>query len=534
MLAGLFILAAVIFVAAYYSYGTWMGRVYGLDNSRKTPSEEFYDGIDYCPAHPAVLVGHHFASIAGAGPIVGPITAAAWFGWLPVYLWCVLGSVFLGGPHDMGALAASIRHRGLSVGEVVDQWIGRRGKRLFLCFSWLALILVVAVFLQLSADTFASDPAVAFSGTFYLVLAMIFGVLVYRYHFSLLAISAVMVPLVVGAVWLGTSWDWVQTDFRLSMETWRLILIGYILFASVLPVWLLLQPRDYLASFLLYFSVIIGTIGMLAGGHRFEINLPAYISFHPEPDRYLWPILFVTVACGAISGFHCMVGSGTTSKQLRRESDALVIGYGAMLVEGLVAVIALGTIMMAGTLPKEGPLFVFGHGFGRFAELIGIEHKVGMSLGLLAINTFILTTLDTATRLARYQLQELSNMRLDRFTATIAGVLASAGLLYVRSGDMPAWKILWPLFGASNQLVAALALLGVLVWVVKGLGKNGAFLRYPMYFMLATTLAALVLFIKTNLAQANYVMAAIAGLLVVLAVWLTVEAYFALRKQPEA
>jgi carbon starvation protein len=189
--------------------------------------------------------------------------------------------------------------------------------------------------------------------------------------------------------------------------------------------------------------------------------------------------------------------------------------------------------MMAGTLPKEGPLFVFGHGFGRFAELIGIEHKVGMSLGLLAINTFILTTLDTATRLARYQLQELSNMRLDRFTATIAGVLASGGLLYVRSGDMPAWKILWPLFGASNQLVAALALLGVLVWVVKGLGKNGAFLRYPMYFMLATTLAALVLFIKGNLAQANYVMAAIAGLLIVLAVWLTVEAYFALRKQRE-
>ena len=528
MLGALFVTAAGLFVICYFLYGRYMRNVYKLDNAHKAPSETCYDGVDYCPAHPSVLLGHHFSSIAGAGPIVGPIAAASLFGWLPTYLWCVIGSAFFGGPHDMGSVVSSMRHEGKSVGEVVDRWIGRRGKLLFLCFTWLTLVLVVAVFLQLSADTFAADPAVALSGTLYILLALIFGVLVYRLKLPLLYTSLAMVPLVLGAVVYGHYADWVQTIFAIPMERWRWILIGYVFVASILPVWLLLQPRDYLASYLLYFAVIVGMVGILFGGFN-EISLPAFKSFTPAEATYLWPLLFVMVACGAISGFHCMVGSGTTSKQIRCETDAQFIGYGAMLLEGLVAVVALGTIMVVGSLLNNNPMETYGAGFGRFAQVLGIEPGLGKSLGLLAVNSFILTSLDTATRLGRYQLQELSNGRLDRYTATLIGVAGAMGLLYVRSGDVPAWKLIWPVFGASNQLVAALALLAVSVWVIKGLKKGAMFLMLPMVFMLLTTLAALVLLVTSNWGKGNYLLVAIGVVLFALALLLVHEAYKALR-----
>lgn len=506
-----------------------MRKVYTLDNTHEAPSKTCYDGVDYCPAHPSVLIGHHFSSIAGAGPIVGPIAAASLFGWLPTYLWCLIGSVFFGGPHDMGAVVSSMRHEGKSVGEVVDRWIGRRGKVLFLCFTWLTLVLVVAVFLQLSADTFAADPAVAFSGTFYILLAVIFGMLVYRLKLPLLYTSLAMIPLVLGAVVYGHYADWVQTAFALPMETWRWVLLVYVVVASVLPVWLLLQPRDYLASYLLYFSVIVGAVGILFGGFH-EITLPAYKSFSPADATYLWPLLFVMVACGAISGFHSMVGSGTTSKQIRCETDAQFIGYGAMLLEGLVAIIALGTIMIVGGMVNNNPMETYGTGFGRFAQVLGIEPGLGKSLGLLAINSFILTSLDTATRLGRYQLQELSNNRMDRYSATVIGVAGAMGLLYVRSGDIPAWKLIWPVFGASNQLVAALALLTVSVWIIKGLKKGAAFLLIPMAFMLLTTLAALVLLITSNWSKGNYLLVSIGAVLFAMALMLVYEAFKAIRR----
>ncbi|HUW60612.1 MAG TPA: carbon starvation protein A [Candidatus Bathyarchaeia archaeon] len=528
MLGGILVLSAVVFTVSYFVYGRYMRKVYNLDNARKVPSETMYDGVDYCPAHPSVLLGHHFSSIAGAGPIVGPIAAASLFGWLPAYLWCLIGSVFFGGPHDMGSVVSSMRHQGKSVGEVVDKWIGRRGKTLFICFTWLTLVLVVAVFLQLSADTFASDPAVAFSGVLYIGLAVIFGLLVYRLKLPLLYTSLVMVPIVLGAVVYGHSADWVQSAFALKMETWRWVLIGYIFFASVLPVWLLLQPRDYLASYLLYFAVIVGSIGMIFGGFT-DISFPAFKAFTAKEFTYLWPILFVTVACGAISGFHCMVGSGTTSKQIRRETDAQVIGFGAMLLEGYVAIIALGTIMVVGSLLNKNPLETYGVGFGQFAAVLGMDPAIGKSLGLLAINSFILTSLDTATRLGRYQLQELTNNKLDRYTATVIGVVAAAALLFVRRGDIPAWKIIWPVFGASNQLVAALALLTVAVWVIKGLKKRATFLMLPMVFMLITTLAALVLLVAENWQNANYLLVGIGVVLFILALMLVFEAVKALR-----
>ncbi len=274
MLAILFIVAIVLFAVCYKIYGSYMAGIYGLSDENKTPAEAMFDGIDYCPAHPAVLLGHHFASIAGAGPIVGPITAAAMFGWLPAYLWCLIGSAFIGGPHDMGALVSSMRHDGKSVGEVVDKWIGRKGKILFLCFTILALILVVAVFLQLSAGSFAADPAVAFSASLYIGLALLFGVLIYKYRVPLWLMTVVMVPIVIYACWYGNYSPWVAEVFKFPMETWRWVLVVYIFLASVLPVWLLLQPRDYLASYFLYFAVIIGAIGMIMGkGENFQIVL---------------------------------------------------------------------------------------------------------------------------------------------------------------------------------------------------------------------------------------------------------------------
>ena len=594
-----------------------MSDIYGLDDSRKTPAEALYDGVDYCPAHPAVLLGHHFSSIAGAGPIVGPITAAGIFGWLPTYLWCVIGSAFLGGPHDMGGLVSSMRHEGKSVGEVVDRWIGRAGKILFLCFTILALILVVAVFLQLSANSFASDPAVAFAATLYILMAVVFGILIYRMNCPLWLMTVIMLPIVIYACWFGNQNKWISEYFSLSgnpilefhqvdlgmpltdeksfeadkaqnaatlgayatfadykaareakfqelkvtdpvlqknnpatyddflaakkslntrnMENWRWFLVVYIFLASILPVWLLLQPRDYLASYFLYFAVIIGTIGMIKGSSQFTVKLDAFKGF-AVGNQYLWPMLFIIVACGALSGFHALVGSGTTSKQIRKESDSVLVGYGSMLIEGLVAVIALGTVMISGKVLGD-PNNTYATGFGQFASLIGIDPKIGKSLGLLALNSFLLTSLDTATRLTRYQIQELFNMKVDRYTATIVAVAAAMGLLLTKTRTatgavIPTWAAIWPVFGAANQLVGALVLLALAVWVARGLKKPNSWLMLPMWFMLVTTVAALGLMIKDNLIgveHPNWVLGGMSIALLVLALLMVLQSFKALR-----
>ena len=586
MLLGLFAAAVVVFVIAYFTYGKFMAGIYGLSDDNKTPSETLYDGVDYCPAHPAVLLGHHFSSIAGGGPITGPIAAANMFGWLPTYLWCVIGSAFLGGPHDMGGLVASMRHEGKSVGEVVDRWIGRRGKVLFLLFTILTIILVVAVFLQLSANSFALDPAVAFSATLYIFMAVVFGVLIYRLNCPLWLMTIIMIPIIIYACWFGNENKNVAHLFSFSgnptleyhtgvtdedtfqaakandealrdienfeaytaakkalntknMETWRWILVVYIIAASVLPVWLLLQPRDYLASYFLYFAVIIGGIGMVAGSNSgLEVKLPAFKSFVAGNGDWLWPMLFITVACGALSGFHALVGSGTTSKQIRKEKDAVLVGYGAMLMEGVVAVIAIGTIMISGSMLGD-PMNTYATGFGQFAQIIGIDPVVGKSLGLLAINSFLLTSLDTATRLGRYLIQELFNMKVDRYTATGVVVVAAMALLLIPTTDpsgkvIPAWSALWPMFGSANQLVGALVLLGVAVWVKRALKKRNDWLMYPMWFMLVTTCAALGFMIKNTIVTAaspNYLLGGLSIVLLLLALLMVQQAFSALNKK---
>jgi carbon starvation protein len=425
-------------------------------------------------------------------------------------------------------------------------------------------------------------------------MAVAFGILIYRMNCPLWLMTVIMVPVIIYACWFGNQNKVISTYFSLSgnpvlefydtpegtpinaenfetlkasgdevltkienfeaftnaqkalknknMENWRWVLVAYILLASVLPVWLLLQPRDYLASYFLYFAVIVGTIGMIFGGDRFTVSLPAFKSFVGANGDYLWPMLFITVACGALSGFHALVGSGTTSKQIRKEKDAILVGYGAMLIEGVVAVIAIGTIMISGSMLGD-PMNTYATGFGQFAGILGIDPKIGKSLGLLAVNTFLLTSLDTATRLGRYLLQELFNMKVDRYTATVAVIVGAVGLLLVRTHNpqgavIPAWAALWPMFGSANQLVGALVLLGVAVWVKRALKQRNDWLMYPMWFMLATTIAALALMIKTNLIDRmaaqqspNWLLGGLSAVLAVLAILMVQQAFSALKKE---
>ncbi len=535
----MFIFSAVLFVIGYKFYGDFMAKVYDLDNKNPTPSERLNDGVDYCPAHPAVVLGHHFSSIAGAGPIVGPITAASIFGWLPTIMWCVLGSIFLGGPHDMGSLVSSMRHDGKSVGTVIERWIGETGKKLFLGFTILSLILVVAVFLVLTTATFVTDPVVAFVGCLYILLAMISGVLIYRFNMNFKIVTVFMLAIVAVCSFKGGDWPFVAAIFTHSADQWNIFLAIYILAASVLPVWLLLQPRDYLASFFLYFAVAIGAIGMLFGAKMDSGAVPMIadnVKYFGLTKLHLWPMLFVIVACGAISGFHSLVGSGTTSKQLCHERDSLPVGYGAMLLEGLVAVIAIGTLMVAGGIQKGGPVGTFAAGFGQFCTIVGIDPVLGTRLGAIAINGFLLTSLDTATRLARYQIQEFSGGKIGKYLATIIAIAVALGLVYVKTTDasgkvIAAWAMIWPVFGASNQLVAALALLGIAVWIIRGLKKKATFLIVPFWFMLVTSMAGLVIEIKTTMTSPspNYPLAAISAILLVLAVLMVREGLKALK-----
>ncbi len=541
----MFGISAVVFIISYFMYGRFMANVYGLSDSNETPAIKFEDGIDYCPAHPAVLLGHHFASIAGAGPITGPIAASLKFGWLPTIIWCVVGSTFLGGPHDMGTLVASLRHDGQSIGTVVEKWIGKSGKYLFLCFTILTLILVVAVFLVMSAGTFAADPVVAFVSTLYITLAVISGFMIYRWHVPLWIVTIVMLALIVGAcvkVNAETAPWLINTVFTHSIDVWNAFLAVYIFFASILPVWMLLQPRDYLASYFLYFAVAVGAYGMFAGNSLDSgtISMVAdNVQYFGFSSSAMWPAMFVMVACGAISGFHGLIGSGTSSKQLRKEKDAVLIGYGAMLIEGLVAIIAIGTLMVLG---KEGaaglsPVQIFSKGFGKFSTLVGLDPLFGERLGAIAINSFLLTSLDTATRLGRYQVQEITNGKVGMIPATILMVVLALCLVYTKTHDVSgkviaAWAAIWPIFGAANQMVAALNLLGIAVWIKRGLKKTSTFMYAPFWFMFATTVFSLAIELKERLAVAtpNYLLATMAGILIVLGVAMSVAGVKAMNK----
>lgn len=504
MLAIGLVVACLLFIIAYFKYGKFLTRHYEIDNTNPTPAHTLSDGIDYVPARVPVLFGHHFSSIAGAGPIVGPIIAGIAFGWGPAWLWIVLGSIFFGGVHDFSALITSIRHKARSIAEIANIYMSKRAYLLMLAFIWLAIVYVIIVFMDLTAATFKNDGGVATSSLLFILLAIGFGICLYVLKVPLGTATAIFVPLVFFSIWIGRKipLENIPVVMGSVAKTWDVVLIFYCFVASVIPVWVLLQPRDYLSSFLLYISVIGGVIGILFGG--LPINYPLFINWNAPGIGPLFPILFITVACGAISGFHSIVSSGTSSKQLDKESDALTIGYGAMLVEGVVAIIALSTVIVVSKdspLTGNPPLVVYASGMAKFLNIFGIPVAFGKSFALLAISAFILTTLDTATRLARYIFQEFFNMRSknSRFPATAITLILPAIFVLIDLKDasgkiVPAWKVIWPAFGATNQLLAGLALLVVAVWLKKK-GRKNWFIVIPMSLMLVTTLWALVLLI---------------------------------------
>lgn len=504
MLTAIFLLTCFLFIFAYLKYGKFLKEHFELNNKNHPPSHHMYDGIDYVPAPAPVLFGHHFSSIAGAGPVLGPIIASIAFGWGPTWLWVVIGSIFIGGIHDFSSLVISIRNRGRSIAEIANTYMSKRAYHLMLAFIWLSLIYVLTVFMDLTANTFKLDGGVATSSLLFLLLAIGFGVSLYRLKMPLKWATLIFVSLLFFFIWLGQKIPLNNIPEFLGdkAKTWDIVLIAYCFIASVTPVWILLQPRDYLCSFLLYGSIIGGFLGILLGG--WALNYPAFTVLSSQDIGPMFPMLFVTVACGAISGFHSIVASGTSSKQLKKETDALPIGYGAMLVEGLVAVIALCTVMMIGKndpLAVKAPLVIYGAGMAKFLSVFGIPEKIGASFGLLALSTFILTTLDTATRLARYIFQEFFGIegKKTRYLATAITLFLPAAFVLVNIKDVsgnivPAWKIIWPIFGATNQLLAGLVLMVVAVWLKKK-NKHIWFVVIPMVFMLAMTLWALILII---------------------------------------
>ncbi|RMF75841.1 MAG: carbon starvation protein A [Acidobacteria bacterium] len=493
----------VLLVAGYVLWGRHVEERLGVDPSRTTPAVAENDGRDYVPTSPWVLLGHHFSSIAGAGPIVGPVIAAAAFGWLPAVAWIVLGAILIGGVQDFSTLVASVRHGGRSVGEMARDEISPRARLLFLVFVWLTLVYVIVVFLDLTATTFARDPGVATSSGLYIVLAVVTGLALYRTRIGLARASLVAVPLVFAAIWIGQRWplalpvDDPQSVFNLS-------LLLYCLVASVLPVWLLLQPRDYLSSWLLYATLGAGIAGVLLGGGRPVPDaepLPAFLGFRDANLGLLFPAMFITIACGACSGFHTIVSSGTTAKQLRSERHARPIAYGAMLLEAVLALLAVSAVAVVGlaTARSSAPTVVFAQGLGTIVAALGIPQDLGVHFGALAISTFLLTTLDTCTRLARYVLEELVGLPRGRPLAALGATLATLALPFVLTRitlhlpdgtPAPAWKVVWPVFGATNQLLGALGMMAALAWL-RNLGRPRRFLAWPMAFMFAVTLIAL-------------------------------------------
>jgi carbon starvation protein len=530
----LLVISIILFALAYVYYAGWLAKQWGMDVTRETPAHTMYDGVDYVPAKAPVLLGHHFASIAGAGPINGPILAAT-FGWIPVTLWIILGSIFFGAVHDFGSLLASIRHKGMSIGGIIELNVGTAAKRLFLLFSWLTLVLIIAAFANIVADTFVSTPQAATASLLFIPLAMAFGFGIYRRNAPLFLSTIVGVVILFLCVVLG-----VYLPLHLSKTTWLIILSIYIIVASILPVWLLLQPRDYLNSFLLYAMILGGVIGVIL--YHPSIQMPAITSFKVG-TQYLFPMLFITIACGAISGFHSLVASGTTAKQLDKEGDTRVIGYGGMLIEGVLAILATLTAVYLtrenyGALLKGGPVNVFATGLATFMTSFGVSLTVGKTFTALAVSAFALTTLDTATRLGRFAFQEFfataatpspaeaaearpaaaGGVLTNRYVAAIITVVISVWLAFT------SWTVIWPMFGSANQLLAAVALLAVAAWLANA-GKNNKMLIFPMIFMFLVTLTTLGFLIRDNVAKGNYALVFFGVLLFILAIVLIALAY---------
>lgn len=509
----------ILFLLAYRFYGSLFSRLLNIDPHRKTPAHTKYDGVDYVPArHWTVLFGHHFSSISGAGPIVGPLLALAVWGWLPSLIWIVLGTIFIGGVHDFCALVISVRHDGKSIADITKETISRHARVVFLLFVWTALILIISVFVYLCAKTFVASPDIVLPSLGLIPVAVIAGFLMYNLKSNQALVTVLGLLSLCILMLLGQ-----RFPVPLTHNLWCVVLLVYCFIASVTPVQVLLQPRDYLSAFLLLFGVTFGFLGIIVT--RPVISYPAYIA-----GNSLWPALLITIACGAISGFHVLISSGTTSKQLGSERDAKKIGYGGMVAEGLVAVLAVllvsaafsGKEELAGVMEEAGPVPVFGQAYGLSTKkFLGM---FGGSFAILVLNSFILTTLDTATRIGRYITEELFRVK-NRYIATIV-IVAMSGWLGL-SGE---WEEIWPVFGAANQLIAALALVVITGWFLVR-KKPILYTLIPTIIMLITTIAALLLKIREYFLAKNIILLFISTTLLVMAFFIVWESVRRLRKK---
>jgi carbon starvation protein len=523
--------------AGYLLYGSFIAHQYRIDDAAVTPATAKNDGVDFIPTRPFYLLAQHFSAIAAAGPIAGPILACTAFGWLPCILWIVLGVVFIGAVHDFSALVASVRHGAHSIAEIARRHLGRRAYLSLVSFIWLALVYVIVAFTQITADTFVGKAeeleglgvtfnkggAVAAASALYLALALLMGLVQRALKPPLWILTALFVPATLGCVWAGTRLDqWLSFDAR----TWFVIILAYCFIASMLPMWLLQQPRGYLGGFVLYLAIAVGLLGVLFGGLDIRqpmITQQAMETLHPlsalklsDPTSgiamtaLVFPFLFVTIACGACSGFHGLICGGTTSKQVAKETHCRPVAFGAMLLEGLVAVIALSTVMMISPDDAKGqaPARIYGDGLASFLTLVlGKDAFVFCAtFGAMAFSTFVFDTLDVSTRLGRYLLTELFTSGrgthagreepggvADRHwgvQAAAAALTAGTPLALLMLADANSYRLFWTLFGTSNQLLAALTLLSIGVWLRKT-GRRAWYVLAPMAFVMGITVWAL-------------------------------------------
>lgn len=561
---------AAILVLAYLTYGKFLAKkVFDLNNKNTTPAVTMEDGLDYVPTDAKFLSGQHFSAIAAAGPVTGPIIAGLAFGWVPTLIWILVGTIFIGGVHDMGSLVASVRNSARSITETVRTNISQRAWILFNLFIFFTLIMIIVAFTDITTSAFVNvvdlgggitvgGGAIATSSILYLMLPVIMGFLLRYTKLSLRNATLIFLPLVGVAIWVGQFIPFnLQSILGLAtpaaaQKVWNIIILLYCFVAAIVPVWALLQPRGHLGGYFMYASLLVAFIGIIFGG--FQVQYPAFTKVFGGNDFWtpMFPMLFITVACGACSGFHSLVGSGTTSKQLAKETDARPIGYGMMLAEAMVAIIALTTVMILvkdDPLVKSSPNFIYATGLGRFMQLIGVSPAFGVSFGLMAFTTFVYDTLDICTRLGRYIIQELTGWKgwFGRIVSTaliggIPAVLMIITLTDPAGKPIQAWRLFWTTFGASNQLLAGLALIGVTVWLFNTAKFKKAYLisLIPAVWMFVMSTWALFRMLLsytvkegvfTMPAGTNLIIPAMCLIYLGLAIWMAVETISAFARR---
>ena len=533
------LIGIVVLFAGYLFYGRWLAKKWGLDPKAETPAVKYEDGEDYVPSSKFTVFSHQFSSIAGAGPVTGPILASV-FGWVPVLLWLLIGGLFFGAVQDFGALYASVKNEGKSMGMIIEKYIGKVGRKLFMLFCWLFTLLVIAAFTDMVAGTFVgkgvadmaketsyANASAASISMLFIVAAIVFGVIQKHVKNMNEGVRAVIaIALLVGMFALGMHLPWYATK-----TAWIYIVMAYLFLASVMPMWLLMQPRDYMTTFMLLGMIIGAVVGVVVAHPTMQLN--AYNGFNVG-GNYLFPTLFVTIACGAVSGFHSLVSSGTSSKTIRNEKDMPMVGYGAMIVESLLGIIALvvvGAVAVNGTKPEGTPFAIFSSGVAGFLEKLGLPVQLATVFMTMCVSALALTSLDSVARIGRMSFQELflgdttdtskmpvwQKILTNKYFATV--VTLFFGYLLTLGG----YTNVWPLFGSANQLLAALVLIALAVFL-KTTGRTGWTLYAPMFIMLAVTFTALVqktIALVKNIAGGNATML-VDGLQFIVAVLLMV------------